>query len=55
MNISCLAVDSHSLAKEEEVLSEKIKAVDEDVSGTLAKTGNDLNSSMPSGSTEERI
>ena len=35
-------MDQQALEKEEAVLNEKMKAVDEDVSGTLAKTGDAL-------------
>ena len=37
-----VTVDNRALAKEEAVLKEKMKVVDEDVSGTLTKTGAEL-------------
>ena len=37
-----VTVDNRALAKEEAILKEKMKVVDEDVSGTLTKTGTEL-------------
>ena len=48
------SVDQRALAKEEEVLSSKMKAVDEDVSGTLAKTGDELQKEAEASVAEQR-